>query len=224
MLLTEEGQERALDEAGINGDPFLRQRQREYEASAGEAWCIPAIFKRQESWHEETWEAGFSFPWFRQGHRIRLLGEVRKRDVVKIFSPFDIFKCPMDSLETRWRKFFDCLREASGEFSAGAGIYGSAALTILSGLPYLHRDSDIDLIVEAIPVQKMAGFYRCVQKISEEYGIRMDMEIRVDGEGDVKAQELFCSQNTIVVRGKDGVWIRNRKKMEDKINVLTDGR
>lgn len=210
-----------MEEAGIAWDLFLIDRQREYETNTGETWCIPAIVRRQEKMRLGIWEVGFSFPWFRDGHRIRLAGEVMAGDVVKVFSPFDILKCPADSLEVKWRAFVGEIWTAAKEFQITAGIYGSAALSILSGLPYLHSDSDIDLIVDAAPVPKMELFYNHVEEMAFKRGIKADMEIRVADDGDIKAQELFSRQKTIIVRGIDSIRMENREKMENKINILT---
>lgn len=222
LILTEDGQERALLEAGIADHYFLMEKKKEYEKFFEETWCIPAIVRKQERDMESWIDTGFSFPWFENGQRIRLSGRVLFREIVKKLSPFDVMKVFQGSLENQFTSFLKELINISSQYGISLGVYGSAALEMVSGLPYLHEASDIDLIMKAFPVSEMEQCYWDICNEARKFGIKADMEIRLEQIGDVKAQELFSKQKTLMVRGEKEIFLWDREKMENTINILTN--
>lgn len=102
-----------------------------------------------------------------------------------------------------------------------AGFFGSCALALVTGKPYLHPTSDIDVLLKvSADSSDLAGFYHCTQTLSQATGIPFDIEILCQnhqGAG-IKLAEVMSPQTTVmakslygpqVLRKQDIVWLEH---------------
>lgn len=199
------------------------------DGKGGEVFNLPGIVKRQEPLKSGVWQAGFSFPWFENGIRVRLAAEVRSGEIVKKITPFDAAVRLKDgkglqegvTLRRRegrpWQeKNYFALKELCDlavSHGLRLGVYGSTALEAVTGYLYLHGSSDLDVIVEADSFEKAEQFSRAAGEDARRMGVKLDMEVRLSFLGDVKAEELLSGQRTIIVREIDSIFLFDRKRM-----------
>ena len=67
------------------------------------------------------------------------------------------------------------LYELAYVFDLQIGVLGSAALELITGLPYTDENSDIDLIVKPAGYNRLLQFYRAAQACCNE--IKMDLSL-----------------------------------------------
>lgn len=161
---------------------------------------IPGILCRQTGSREGIWTCGFSHWEFADGRRRRLLADFRTEDVEKTLSPFGL--CAGKQREFFCREY----PKLRGVFSAAdccgleCGIYGSTALEWVTGRPYRHADSDFDLYVRQMPGGDAGRFGRRLDRLEQEMGIHLDVELEMDGYG-IKLKELTASGKTVLGKG-----------------------
>jgi len=160
---------------------------------------IPAIVTRQESLSVEFVQVGFSSYHFHEGGRAKFRAIVPRTGITEQLSPFDVIGY-IGRLSSRVvRDTLYALRSLAEEMNLDLGLYGSVALEIMTGLPYLHIDSDIDILVRPRDDVGLCPFYEAVNRFSLVR--RIDIEaLCKDGAG-VKLAELCTSQKTVLCKG-----------------------
>ena len=202
LILTEEAQTRLLPE------PLREEMEK---LADGEEWCLPGIVKRQEPLTPGFWQAGFSFPWFSGGRRVRAEGLAAQKEILQVITPFEAASIhPVCPSLPRCR-LLGKLREAAAGQGIRLGVYGSTALWLTTGYPYLHEASDLDVLIRPPSAREAESFCRYAYEAAGRMGISLDLEIRLTELGDVKAKELFSDQKTLIVREIDEIYIFDRK-------------
>jgi len=172
----------------------------------------PAIVKAQEHPHSNFLEVGFSSHLLNDGVRIRVRSEIPIADIMDIITPFDLIVCASDCKHDRIRNSLEEIAHVAVAHGLDAGVYGSCALELLTGMPYILPTSDIDIIVKCRYTDAdISGFYDAAMQISQRYGTYFDIEILChDGSG-VKLAELLYGTKTVMCKGLCGVELRLKK-------------
>lgn len=202
LILTEEAQTRLIPE------PLRREMEKRF---GGGEWCLPGIVKRQEPVTAGFWQAGFSFPWFSDGRRVRMEGLVSVKEILQVITPYEAASVhPLCPSLPRCRLLSE-LCETAKKRGIKLGVYGSTALWLTTGYPYLHETSDLDVIIRPPSAGGAEEFCRYAYGAADRLGISLDLEIRLTELGDVKAKELFSDQKTVIVREIDRIYLFDRK-------------
>jgi len=208
-----------LDGRGLS---CARLRAGELNPSVGKALIrqvivpgIPAIVKTQERRCRGLVEVGFSSPRFLGGTRLRLKSEVPLASITEILSPFDLAHKTEAHHVGALGPTVGRLAALARNYGLRAGLYGSAALRFVTGLPFLHRNSDIDLLLRyRTPDADTLSFYRQALEICAERGFGPDFEILcADGSG-IKLAELLGPGKTVLCRGLYRTELREKEVLE----------
>ena len=172
---------------------------------------IPAIVRRQEAAEEGLLCIGFSSPKIIDGIRLRIGSRVPPDCIVRLQTPFDVAKSVKAQLP-------DCgllneLIDAGLRHNTEVGVFGSAALQLVTGLPYMRENSDMDIYLRCHGTrQDLTLFFGQLLKYEEKSGISIDAEIEWPGQYGVKLKELFGPGKTVLGKGLYDVAILEKPK------------
>ena len=143
---------------------------------------------------------GVSLPIRRDGGRWRMASQVPLDGVTQAISAVQAAEmCAEGSLPFS-RLMAHLLRQAP-RYGAAAGLFGSAALETVTGLPYCHAGSDLDVLLlpqEDADLPALGGLLR---RLEEKWGLRIDAEVALGNERYGKLAELLSGSGTILVKG-----------------------
>ena len=188
------------------GAEFLwRHRENAYPNPA--AWeavwdrfrSIPVITRRRAA-PGELIPVGVSLPIRRDGGRWRMASQVPLDGVVEAISAVQAAERCAGGSSPFSRLVAELLRQAP-RYGASAGLFGSAALEAVTGLPYCHAGSDLDVLLlpqEDADLPALSGLLR---RLEERWSLRIDAETALGSERYGKLAELLSGSGTILVRG-----------------------
>lgn len=153
-------------------------------------------------------QLGFSFPFREAGARVRGAVRVERKDIVALTDPYGV--------AARAAELPGVLGDAARAVVArGAvcgvrvGLLGSAALAIVTGLPYTCEASDLDLLVSG-DAAHLARFAADAAIIAQGMGRRIDIELELkDGSG-VKLAEWLSPSRSLLAKSLDDVRMIDR--------------
>jgi phosphoribosyl-dephospho-CoA transferase len=161
---------------------------------------VPAIVRRQDAAEEGLLGVGFSFPCIIDGLRLRMASAVPPDCVIKSKTPFDIANGGKKNAPNGVA--LEALVEAGGRYHTRVGCFGSAALQMATGLPYLNRNSDLDVYLRHEGTwEELELFFRALLEIERGAGVKIDAEIEYLGKYGVKLRELFGNGATVMGKG-----------------------
>jgi len=174
----------------------------------------PAIVKAQENPQDEFLQVGFSSHLLKDGLRVRVKSEIPIADIRDITTPFDLMEHAGDCRHERIRNSLEELAWLATEHGLDAGVYGSCALELLTGMPYIMPTSDIDIIVKCRNANAdISGFFYVAAQVSQRHATRFDIEILCrDGSG-VKLAELLSRGKTVMCKGLHGAELRLKENV-----------
>lgn len=111
---------------------------------------IPGFIRRNDAENTEGIAIGFVHHKRIDGNRIRIGACTAADDIVTIMTPYEVLTRRAFAFTTRNRcmQIVRQLYELAYVFDLQIGVLGSAALELITGLPYTDENSDIDLIVK----------------------------------------------------------------------------
>lgn len=145
------------------------------------------------------------------GNRIRIGAFTEPQDIVAIMSPYEVMQRRAYAYDAKnpCMAAVAKLYALSEVFDLRVGVLGSAALELVTGLPYTDDKSDIDLLVQPAPYQKLLSFYKAAQV---SFGnINMDFELELPNGYGVKLAEIFMETQTVLGKSLEDVNLLNRK-------------
>lgn len=159
---------------------------------------LPGIVRRPQPEDPASEVAlGFSFPLRIHGQRQRFAATVLPQAVVRCITPFQAaamsFTPDGPALQTLAElREHDCLRDCP------PGVWGSAALQIVSGFSYTDAESDLDLLINACSAARMQAIHHLVLRLERKRGLRIDVEVRGrDGYG-FSMKELMAATRQVM--------------------------
>jgi phosphoribosyl-dephospho-CoA transferase len=165
----------------------------------GKGVAIPGIVRRWDPYTEKMKGVpiGFTTPFLVEENRPRIASVVMEDEIEKIITPFELSNIPF---ETR-NNCLSSLREILNLDQEGrVGIWGSAALEVFTGLFYTHAFSDLDLVIENFSFAGIQHFCAEIENISRKWGLRIDIEIRLENGWGINAKELLSSAKDILAK------------------------
>jgi len=174
----------------------------------------PAIVKMQEHPRGNFLEVGFSSHLLNDGARIRIKAEIPIDDITDVITPFDLIVCVGGCRHKHIRNSLEEIARLAAAHGLDVGVYGSCALELLTGKPYILPMSDIDIIVKCRDAKAdIAGFYDAAMQVSQRHGTCFDIEMLCrDGSG-VKLAELLSGTKTVMCKGLLGAELRLRESL-----------
>lgn len=162
---------------------------------------LPAICKAQSGLAKPGWvEIGFSFPIRTDSGRKRMASQVPQSEITQICTPWQAIQFAVDQKGVV-RDFLLAIQSASEGADIQLGLFGSAALEAVTGLPYLHGKSDIDLVLRPAPEDSLRAFMRRLSDVEQRLDIHADIEVMFASGKYVKLKELLGGQSTALVKG-----------------------
>jgi phosphoribosyl-dephospho-CoA transferase len=178
---------------------------------------IPAIVRRQEEANGPLRAlcVGFSFPEIIDGTRLRFASKVPLDCVIKHETPFDVLE--YDEFNLPDKEAIKVLKDIGNKYHTRVGLFGSAALQLVTGLPYRQKKSDLDVyLLHDGSEGDLAHFFRQLSLIEERYYIKIDAELECRGEYGVKLKELFGPGKTVLGKGLYDVILLEKKGAETR--------
>lgn len=205
-MLTEIPQRHTLLYLSRSGREFLWQNRESaypdftsWEAVWRQFRSVPVITRR--------WVApgalipvGISLPVRQGGGRWRMASQVPFHEVVETISAIEAAEMCVE----RRLAFGGLVEELICQvprYGAVVGVFGSAALEAVTGLPYCHANSDLDVILlpqKGVDLLALGKLFRCLE---EKWGFHIDGEIAIDQNKYGKLSELLSGSDTILVKG-----------------------
>ena len=197
VWLSDEGRDYALSNIQ-NCIPIMDDK--EMEALIAGFPAIPAIVRKQDKPEDELLCIGFSFPKIIDGVRLRIGCKVPPDCIVKHITPFDAIKYRTGNLPNS--VVMEALSDAGDKYNIQVGCFGSAALQLVTGLSYWHKDSDLDIYLRHDgDRQDLERFFELLLQCEKQFGVTIDVEIECLGQYGVKIKELFGPGNLVLGKG-----------------------
>lgn len=143
---------------------------------------------------------GFSLPIRRKENRIRIASQAPKSEILQVLTPWEIPRL-IPRLPEPAGSVLRQLDQAARNRKIAFGIFGSAALQSVTGYPYLHPSSDLDVVISSAPKENILDFYRELNDISRHSSFSIDVELKLDATSYIKLHELMGGARTVLSKG-----------------------
>jgi phosphoribosyl-dephospho-CoA transferase len=154
-------------------------------------------------------QLGVSFPFRDDGARVRASFALPPDRIGRAHSPYDVLR-RLQPNAFEGASALIALRELCNSHGVEVGLFGSAALQILTGLAYVESISDVDAVVRPSCCAKLRLIHAGLPRLRHDYQRKFDVEVTLpDGVG-IKLDELMSSTTTVLGRGIDGVRLLDR--------------
>jgi phosphoribosyl-dephospho-CoA transferase len=200
--------------------PFRRDDLRRRVGELFASHAIPGIACRPtEPIGPDVVQLGVSFPFRDDGARVRALIAVPVDVVAGHRSAYDVVLAPRVA-GFPFAELLEGLQAVARDNDVRLGVFGSAALHLSTGLDYVGRESDLDLVVMAAGVDGLANFVAAAGELGRRHSVRIDTEVQlVNGYG-VKAKELCSTSRTVLGRSLADVRLLRRDEALAAIGVF----
>lgn len=161
-------------------------------------------------------QLGISFPFRRDGVRVRSAIAACDTEIVAVHSPQDAAR-HLSPAQFAGAEDLLALVALGRDYEVEVGLFGSAALQAITGLAYFEPGSDIDAVVSANSIDSLKEFHRALAVFAKKTGRRIDAEVTCAGGRGVKLEELMSNVSKVLSRGMDGVCLIDRQKVLKEI-------
>jgi len=173
---------------------------------------IPGIIRRSAPCDGSGIGIGVSFPLFEEGSRLRFATSVAAESIRAMQTPCDIIDLPFDTSIKPLQVLAD-IKQTLPEWRGAIGVFGASALQIVTRLPYLHEDSDIDLVFNGGSPDALLEAHRALQEHESRSGVRIDAEVIAGRRFGIKLCELFRNQKTVLAKTINSVEVLDRNEV-----------
>lgn len=178
---------------------------------------LPGIVRRDEiestqgeNYYSENEKVfiGFVYPYTENGRRLRYATSVYGDKITKLITPYEISNFKFESRTPA----LSALSKINSEFKIG--VWGSTSLEIITGLPYTHNRSDLDLIVKNYSQDELVSLLSLCNEIESAFGIKIDVEIHLKSGYGINLKEFASESDTLLGKGLRDVVLIDRKSIE----------
>lgn len=158
---------------------------------------------------------GVSFPVRKDGVRWKMGSCVSGNEVAKVITSEEAaLRCAdADLVSSAMLKELLPMAKQAG---IGLGVFGSTAMAAVTGLPYLHDASDLDLVLTPEPGARLGALGEALSLFEIKYRIHVDAEVAL-GEGYYgKLKELLSGSQTILAKGGEKPVLLSSRAIRDK--------
>ncbi len=147
---------------------------------------------------------GLSSPYRQDGERLRVSALIPLSAIERRLTPYEIVKDFPQKKTLHVEAKAAVLEQAlalAKERDVSCGVYGSTALELMTGLPYCHEDSDLDLVVRSKAGSQLKAFYEGLEALEKASSTKVDAELQLVGGLGVKLKEYFGASHSVLVKG-----------------------
>lgn len=153
---------------------------------------------------------GVSFPIRSEGNRLRFAASVAQGEIDSVISPYDVIELPFEA-KLKPLQALESIKKMKACFSGRIGVYGATALQLLTGLRYIHDESDLDIVVEGGSPASLVEMNRELCELSGVMGLNIDAEVIVNGVCGIKLKELVSEQKNVLTKTMHSVELKCRR-------------
>lgn len=154
-------------------------------------------------------QLGVSFPFRHDGVRVRASFALPPDRIARAHSPYDVARM-LPATASEGAPALLGLRALCNRHGIALGLFGSAALQVLTGLPYLEPSSDIDAVVRPANCAALRGLYDGLVELRDQHRRKFDVEVTLPNDLGIKLSELMSSTTTVLGRGIDGLQLLDK--------------
>lgn len=163
-------------------------------------------------------QIGVSFPFREDGVRVRSAVVLPRGGVDAVHTPWDVAGRIAAGAFPEADELVE-LTELGRDHGIAVGLFGSAALQALTGLPYMEPCSDIDAVVIARSAAGLRSFHAALAEFARRHNRTCDVEVAVPGGLGIKLKELVSDVTAVAGRGMNGVRLVDRRRVLDEIDT-----
>lgn len=180
---------------------------------------LPVIVRRERNLGSML-PVGISFPMWENGVRWRMASFVpRDRPYTRRVTPEQAAERCRNS-DTVYGAFVREAMDAALKHSIILGLFGSVALSVITGLPYLHKRSDLDFVLTTQYGADLNGFAHSLDALEQKYGLHVDAEVALGDGYYGKLRELLYAQETILAKGDERPQLLLCKTVEKSLRII----
>ena len=178
---------------------------------------LPGIVRRDEietttgdNYYSENEKVfiGFVHPYTKDGRRLRFAASVPGNKIIKLITPYEITKYNFEERTPTLKALSQIINEYD------LGVWGSTSLEIITGLPYTHEKSDIDLIVKDFDQKELIELLSTCNEVELSHGIKIDVEIHLRSGYGINLKEYASESDTLLGKGLRDVVLIDRDSIE----------
>ncbi|AHG23025.1 hypothetical protein Z042_24810 [Chania multitudinisentens RB-25] len=179
---------------------------------------IPGIVRRHLPAEAKTEIAlGFSFPMRIDGQRQRFAITLPAQEVVRRITPFEAAAMAFLASSPALGALVD-LRERFLQLGCLPGVWGSAALQIVSGFSYTDNASDLDIVIEACHPEQLQAVYQSMLQLERQHRLRIDTEVLWPTGYGSSLKELMTSGNQVLGKSLNDVRLFDKTALLSLVN------
>lgn len=178
------------------------------------AWAqarLPFVVARRDPASDEH-QVRLGVPLPLAEHRQRLSLRVAPSAVLRCAPPPPLAEVAAD-IGPAWRERLHGLVTVTASLPVAPRVFGSAAWQHLTGLPYLHDDSDLDLLFEVADTQHADQIVAVLQHHERQHPLRLDGDLRFPGDRAINWREYASGAKRVMVKGNDACWLVPREAL-----------
>jgi len=178
---------------------------------------LPGIVRRDEietttgdNYYSENEKVfiGFVHPYTKDGRRLRFAASVPGNKIIKLITPYEITKYNFEERTPTLKALSQIINEYD------LGVWGSTSLEIITGLPYTHEKSDLDLIVKDFDQKELIELLSTCNEVELSHGIKIDVEIHLRSGYGINLKEYASESDTLLGKGLRDVVLIDRETVE----------
>ncbi|HNZ60504.1 MAG TPA: malonate decarboxylase holo-[acyl-carrier-protein] synthase [Methanofastidiosum sp.] len=178
---------------------------------------LPGIVRRDEietttgdNYYSENEKVfiGFVHPYTKDGRRLRFAASVPGNKIIKLITPYEITKYNFEERTPTLKALSQIINEYN------LGVWGSTSLEIITGLPYTHEKSDLDLIVKDFDQKELIELLSTCNEVELSHGIKIDVEIHLRSGYGINLKEYASESDTLLGKGLRDVVLIDRDSIE----------
>jgi len=178
---------------------------------------LPGIVRRDEidvtqgdNYYSENEKVfiGFVYPYTENGRRLRFGSSILGNKITKLVTPYEISNFQFESRTPALSALYKLIHEFK------VGVWGSTSLEIITGLPYTHDMSDLDLIVKNYNSDELISLLSSCNEIEASIGIKIDVEIHLRSGYGINLKEYASESDTLLGKGLRDVVLIDRNIIE----------
>jgi phosphoribosyl-dephospho-CoA transferase len=178
------------------------------------AWAqarLPFVVARRDPASDEH-QVRLGVPLPLAEHRQRLSLRVDPSAVLRSAPPPLLTEVAADIGPT-WRERLHDLVTDTATLPAAPRVFGSAAWQHLTGLPYLHDGSDLDLLWEVVDTRQADEIVAVLLQHERQHCTRVDGELRFPGDRAITWREYASGARRLMVKGDEACWLVPREAL-----------
>ncbi|RUS68117.1 Phosphoribosyl-dephospho-CoA transferase [Saezia sanguinis] len=195
-------------------------------ACSGPDVSIPGIVRREEGHKRDGLiPVGFSSWQQPDGNKLRIPAFVAPSEIAAVFQPADVLE-PLRRGQVKCERTtalcaLSSLMEQENRALFSLGVWGSAAVELLTGYFYTREDSDLDILFTPSPASLnsvdaaliLRDWMDIVIQSEHEFHVRIDVELSLPNGYGVSLKELFSHGHTVLAKGPADVVLLPKKEI-----------